>query len=90
MDVIPTSVVSTSGQFRDSRRGNIRVLTDTLDLCELVVTIPADREGLAPVTHRIVFAGEGLKAMHRELGRLIDTPRNRRRFEVKSALRVVS
>jgi hypothetical protein len=90
MELIPTSVVSTSGQFRDNRRGNIRVLTDQLDLCELVVTLPGGFDGSAPVTHRIVFAGEGLKAMHRELGRLIDTPRNRDRFAARAALRVVS
>jgi hypothetical protein len=86
VQLIPTSVVSTSGQFRDNRRGNIQVRTDQLDLCELVITLPGGYDGSAPVTHRIVFAGEGLRQMHRELGRLIDTPRNRSRF----ALRVVS
>ena len=67
---MPTSasIVTTSGRFRDNRRGMIRVEVTAADMAEIVITQPPSADGPATTT-RIVLAGDHLDELVRDLGK---------------------
>lgn len=63
------SIVTTSGRFRENRRGMIRVDRLADDLAEITITEPPSLDAAA-TTIRIVVSGDNLDALYRELGKV--------------------